>query len=185
MTRLAIALLLCLPLLASADEVAGVDVPEKAHVQTRNLVLNGAGIRTRFLFKVYVAALYLQKKQTTAEAVLADKGIKRVELHMLHKVDGDEFLGAFEKAIHENHTDEEYAPLDVRMTQLARVFHDVGEVKPGDVITLDYAAARTEVSVNGKVQGRIKGKDFYQALLKIWLGERPVNEDLKKGLLGG
>ncbi len=104
---------------------------------------------------------------------------------MMRKVDGDDFLGAFEKAIHENHTDEEYAALEARMTQLARVFHDVGQVKQGDVITLDYSGSRTVVSVNGKVQARIKGKDFYQALLKIWLGDNPVSDSLKRGLLGG
>lgn len=185
MTRLAIALLLCLPMLAFADTVAGVDVPEKAQVHSRTLVLNGAGIRTRFLFKVYVAALYLQEKKTTAEAVLADNGVKRVELHMVRKVDGDDFLGAFTKAIHENHTDEEYAPLEARMTRLADVFHEVGVVKPGDVITLDYFRARTVVSVNGEVQARIKGRDFYRALLKVWLGDSPVSGNLKKGLLGG
>lgn len=185
MRRIAFVFLLCLPMLAFADEVAGVHVREKVHVQSRNLVLNGAGIRTRFLFKVYVASLYLQKKRTTADAILADKGIKRVELHMMRKVNGDDFLASFEKAIHNNHTDAEYAPLDARMTRLAKVFHDVGQVTEGDVITLDYFAARTVVSVNGKVQARIRGRDFFRALLKIWLGDNPVSEDLKRGLLGG
>jgi hypothetical protein len=186
MKKLIAAVLLCLPMQVFALSVAGVDVPEKAHVDSRDLVLNGAGIRTKFLFKIYVGALYLEGKKTTADAVLVDSGAKRVALHIMRHLNGGDLMEAFNKAINANHTPEEYAPLAVRLIQFSRVFREVGEVKKGDVITLDYLpSAGTVVSVNGKEHGRIEGEDFYRALLKIWMGKKPVSEDLKKGMLGG
>ena len=53
-------------------------------------------------------------------------------------------------------------------------------------ITLDWTGAGTQLLVQGKPAGRpIEGEDFYRALLRIWLGDKPVQDDLKKALLGG
>ncbi len=186
MKKLIALLLMFLPLHAFAMNVAGLDLPEHARVQSRKLVLNGAGIRTKLFFKVYVAALYLEEKKTTAADVLADVRVKRIELHMMRTVDGDDFKDALNKGINANTTPEEHAALDTRLSRLSGVFREVGSVSEGDIITLDYSPrAGTVVSVNGKVHERINGMDFFRALLKIWLGDKPVSEDLKKGLLGG
>ncbi len=186
MKKLIVGVLLCLPLQAFAVKVAGVNVPDGAQVESRQLQLNGAGVRTVMMFKVYVAALYLENKKKTANDVLADTGVKRVELHVLRQLTAGKFMEAFNKAINENHTPEEYIPLAARLIRFSRAFREVGEVNPGDTITLDLTpAGETILRVSGKEHARIKGADFYRGLLRIWMGRNPVSDDLKKDMLGG
>ncbi len=178
-------LVLCLPLQAWAAKVEGVDLAEKVHMEAGELVLNGAGIRTKYMFKVYVAALYLGDKRTAAEDVLAQDKPMRVELHMLRHVDAGEFMEAFRQAIMANLTKDEFNHLALRFLTFAKVFTDVGQVDKGDVITLDYVpGAGTVVGVAGKERTRVEGLDFYRGMLKIWLGNNPVDASLKKKMLG-
>jgi hypothetical protein len=187
MRKLLCALLLCLPLHASAATVGDVKLQDKITIDKKELVLNGAGMRTKVIFKVYVGALYLPQKISTSEGIFADKGPKRVELHMVRHVNAGDFMEAFNKAINANHTPEEYAPIAARLLHFGSVFREVGEVDKGAIIILDYIpeSGLTILTVNGKEMTRIPGQDFYNALLKIWIGNKPVQESLKKEMLGG
>ena len=170
----------------NALELAGVKMSDKAQVGNASLQLNGAGIRTKYFFKVYVGALYLPQKQTSAEAIIADEHEHRMALHILRELSSEKLFSAFNEAIEANHTPAELAALDMQLKQMALIFDSVKEVKTGDVITLDYLpASGTQISVNGMARGTIAGAAFNRALLKIWLGNKPVQEDMKKGLLGG
>jgi hypothetical protein len=170
----------------SALEVAGVQLADKTQVGSASLQLNGAGIRTKFFFKIYVGALYLPQKQTSAEAIIADEHIHRMALYMLHDLGSKKLYGAFSEAIEMNQTPAALAAMDAQMKQMKQIFDAVNEVQPGDVITLDYApGSGTQISVNGKSFGTIAGAEFNRALLEIWIGNNPVQDDLKKGLLGG
>jgi flagellar motor switch/type III secretory pathway protein FliN len=171
---------------ASALEVAGVKLPDSINMGGRNLVLNGAGVRSKLFFKVYVAALYLVQKQTTANAIIPDENPQHVALHMLRDLSDEKLLHAFNEAIEANHTKLEMTQLDFSIKHMTEIFHQVKEVKTGDVIALDYLpGSGTQISVNGIPQGTIPGGLFHRALLKIWLGEEPVQADLKLKLLGG
>jgi hypothetical protein len=169
-----------------ALEVAGVKLPDTAQVGNANLQLNGAGLRTKFFFKIYVSALYLPQKQSVADPIIADEHEHRVALHILHELSSKKLYGAFSEAIEVNHTHAELVALDEQMKQMKQIFDEVKEVKPGDVITLDYLpASGTQIGVNGTVRGTITGTAFNRALLRIWLGSKPVQDDLKKAMLGG
>lgn len=171
---------------ASALEVAGVKLPDSVSLGNQNLVLNGAGLRTKFFFKIYVGALYLPEKQTSAEAVIADEHEHRVAMHILHELGSKKLFNAFNDAIENNHSAAEMAAMGAQIQQMKQIFDSVNEVKPGDTITLDYLpASGTRISVNGSERGVIAGTAFNRALLKIWLGKNPVQDDLKKGMLGG
>ncbi len=186
MKKLIALFLLCLTSQAFALEVAGVKLADNVQVGNVNLKLNGAGIRTKYFFKIYVGALYLPQKQTSGEAIIADEHEHRMALHILHELSSKKLFNAFSEAIEANHTPSELGALDVQIKQLAQIFDAVKEVKPGDVITLDYLpAGGTQISVNNTARGTIAGAAFNRALLEIWLGDKPVQEDLKKGLLGG
>jgi len=176
-------MLLLWALPGAALEVAGVNVADKAKVGTGELVLNGAGIRTRMVFKVYVGALYLTEKKSTTAEVLAQKGAKRVALSMLRELSAQQLNEAFENGIQANHSAAEVEAMKPRIAELLALFTDA---KKGDVILLDFLPeSGTVVSVNGQAKGKpIPGEDFYRALLRIWLGDKPVDGDLKKGMLG-
>lgn len=186
MKRFLLLVLFALSWSAQAVELEGVRIAEAAHVANSDLVLNGAGVRSVFIIDLYVAALYLDAKQTTAAAVLVNSGEKRVAMHLLRDISAEHLLSAFKKAIEKNHSAEELKSMQGQLNQFEQVFGKVGEAQKGSVINLDYQpGAGTQVSVNGVVQGVIPGAAFYTALLKIWLGEHPAQNDLKRKLLGG
>jgi hypothetical protein len=171
---------------ASAVELAGIQVPDKARVQGRDLVLNGAGARQRFFFNVYAMGLYLPEKKADAAAVLAQPGPKRISLHMLRNVGAESFSEALVEGLKENHSEAEFQALAPGVKALTDIMAEVKEAKKGMVIALDWTGTATRVSIDGRPVGQpIAGENFYRSLLRIWLGDHPVQNDLKKKLLGG
>ena len=187
--RLAMACLMgCLYLNApvQAAEIAGVKLAETHRTGDTMLVLNGAGVRSRFLFKVYVAALSLPVRQTQADAVLAAPPPRRMQLAMLRDVSADAFSEALRKGLAANVNAAQLAALSPRIAEFEARIKSQGEAREGDVYVLDETAAGMQLSVNGKPIGQpIAGPDFFRALLAVWLGDAPVQDDLKRALLGG
>jgi hypothetical protein len=172
---------------AQAVEVEGVKFEPTAQVGGAALVLNGAGLRTRVIIKVYVAGLYVPQKANNAAVLLAQKGPRRVVITMLRDVDAETFSGALTEGLQKNLGEAQFAGFKAQIDALRANFKAAGEAKKGDVIHLEFAPdTGTRVVINGKPQGSaIAGEDFYGALLRIWLGDKPVDGDLKKGWLGG
>jgi len=165
-------------------EISGVKLEEQ--IQPGNLILNGAGLRKRLFFKVYAIGLYLQKKTGDAEEAVASPGPKRVAIHMLRNVGAAEFSEALAEGIRANHSEAEAKALEPRVQALAALMAELQEAKKGMAIALDLKGDETHLLVDGKARGRpIAGEDFYRALLRIWLGPQPVQDDVKKALLGG
>lgn len=186
--RLLLACLLSLSgMSAGALELQGVKLDEQVQVADRPLVLNGAGVRSIFFIKMYVAGLYLTGKQTRTEAVLADPEVKRIALTVVvDDADPEHFLKGLRKGIEKNHSEQEMAALRERVDAFIKLFSPIKEVKKGNVIAFDWLPGTgTRVTFNGAELGRIDGEDFYRALLTVWIGNKPVSGDMKKGLLGG
>jgi len=185
MGRILVLLMLCSQL-ALAAEVAGVKVEERVRLGSTDLLLNGAGIRTRIVFKVYVGALYLPEKKSAAAEVLALKGAKRVSMTMLRDLGAKQLTDAVEDGIRANHSPAELAALKERVDALVAVMKEIGSAKEKTVIALDFLPeSGTRITVDGAARGKsIPGEDFYAALLRIWLGDKPVDPDLKKAMLG-
>lgn len=169
---------------AMSAEVAGLKLEEQ--IQPGNLVLNGAGLRKRLFFQVYAIGLYLPKKTASAEEAIASPGPKRVAIHMLRNVGAPEFSEALAEGIRANHDEAEAKALEPRVQALGAIMAEIKEARKGMAIALDFQGKETQLLVDGKPRGPpIAGEDFYRALLRIWLGPRPVQEDVKKALLGG
>ena len=184
-TRFAALLLaLGLPLPLLAAEVAGVRFEDKATVGGTELALSGAGLREKFIFDVYAIALYV--KDPKADRV-TQPGAKRIAIRMLRNVDADTFSKALVEGMQPNLDEATMKALELRIAELTAIMAQLKEAKKGMAITLDWLpAAGTQMTVDGRPAGApIAGEDFYQALLRIWLGEHPVQGDLKKALLGG
>jgi hypothetical protein len=188
-TRLRTALMVLLAICtfpSAAAEVAGVTLAPSVQVAGATLQLNGSGLRKRLFFKVYVAGLYVARTSTQAAELLSEPGPKRVAIHMLRDVGADTFTDALREGIQKNQSEAELAALEPRVNELAGVMKEVGEAKDGMNISLDWIpGGGTVIVVDGKARGKpIAGEDFYQALLRIWIGEHPAQDDLKKALLG-
>ena len=167
----------------SAATVSGVDVPDHATVKGTSLVLNGAGMRVKFFFDIYVCALYLPKAAHDTKTVLAETGPNRVLMHFVYKEVGREKLvEAWNEGFEDNSSKSELARLRERIDAFNAMFTTV---RRGDVVKLDYEPGTgTRVFIDGKDKGTISGKDFNDALLRIWLGKEPVTGSLKRAMLG-
>jgi hypothetical protein len=147
--------------------------------------LNGSGVRKRVFFDVYAIGLYLPNKTSSAEEAISGPGPKRVEIRMLRDVSADQFNDALADGIRANHSEADVKALEPKVKELAAIMAEVKEAKKGMAIALEWNGKATQVRIDGKPAGAaIEGEEFYRALLRIWLGEKPVQDDLKKALLG-
>lgn len=182
----ALALLSALTLQAhAAVEVRGVKFADTTTVAGQALQLNGAGVRVKVIIDVYAAGLYVGKRDASAQALLSQPGAKSMQIVLLRDLTGEDFADAMIKGFHKNNTDADVARFQGRLDELRKTMVSFGTVKKGTAIQLNLVpSAGIRTLVDGAQKGAdIQGDDFYAALLKIWLGAKPVDDDLKTGLL--
>ena len=178
--------LLSLGALAAQVDIAGVKLEDTADVGGSKLQLNGAGIRYKAVFKVYVAALYVGKKIATPEEFYAATGPKRISITMLRDIDSNELGKAFTKGFEENSSKGEMAKLIPGLVRMGQIFADQKKMVAGDMIVMDWVPGNgLIISAKGKPQGEsFKEIEFFNALMRIWLGSSPADWKLKDALLG-
>lgn len=175
---------------AHAAEIEGLKIEERVYLAQGlpELTLNGAGVRRKFVVaKTYVAALYLAEKKSVPEDVLSDSGPKRIAMHILQdEITAEQLIATLNDGLAANNQPPELAPLERRIRDLAAMMRQVGKVNQGGTIVIDYLPGiGTRFTINGIPRLTIPGEDFNRALLRIWLGDRPVDGRLKSALLGG
>ncbi len=178
-----IAALMAVPGLHAA-ELAGVRVADSVKVGNNELVLNGAGLRSKLFIKVYVGALYVGQKAATPAAIYDSATPRRMVLRLLRDLDADSLHSALDEGLRNNHTPAELSEMQAQAEQLAGIMKAIGKVREGDTISIDFSSEGVVVSQNGEVRGKVAGAGFAKALLKVWLGEKPADASLKKALLG-
>lgn len=175
------------PAVAVAPVIEGVRFDDATRVAGQELQLNGYGLRSAFIVKGYVAALYLPEKARNAAVVLGGRGPKRLQIRPLREVESEAFVRTIRDGMRENHSETQLRRFNDRLRQLDQAIAMVGTARKGDVINVDYSPdSGTVIAINGTPRGRpIPGEDFYQAVLRAFLGDKPVDRELKRGLLGG
>ena len=176
--------LLLPPLLAQADtKIAGVELQDSYRIDQQALLLNGAGVRSKMFVKVYVAALYVGETSNNPAAILAAPGAKSMQMTMLYQeVEAGKITQGWNDGFSANLTNAELEPLKQRLKKFNALFPPLYK---GDIVRMDYSPGTgTLLSINDRQLGHIEGADFFTALLKVWIGEQPVDKNLKKGLLG-
>jgi hypothetical protein len=171
---------------AFATEVAGVKFDESVTVNGAPLKLVGAGLRTKVVFKVYALGLYLTEKKNSVADILAAPGPRRVQIVVLRELTSEEFGNAFMHGLNANSDQAERSKLVTQTKQFGEMFASIPGLKKGDMLTVDWLpGSGTQCMLNGKnVGGVLQDQAFYNALLKIWLGDKPVDSTLKAQLLG-
>ena len=174
-------LALALPGSILAADVGGVKVPDTMTADGKMLKLNGAGIRKKAIFKVYVAGLYVENPSKDASALLSSSEAKQMHLWMLRDIKGANVSGAIADGFQLN-SKAALPQLQPRLDQLAKMIPDM---KEGDQMSLTFVPDKgTIVNVRGTDVGTIEGRDFADALFAVWLGPNSVQDDLKQTLLG-
>ncbi len=171
-----------------ALDVGGVKVEEKVKVANQDLVLNGSGMRyaAAGLVRVYVASLYLPQKRTTSAEIGALKGAKRMHLNLLREVNSNDFSKGLLGGMRANLPPSEQQKHFDSLLKLGSIFGQIPSLKKGETITVDsIPGTGTVILVNGKKVGEAFPDDtFFQALLQIWVGPKPIEDSLKPVLLG-
>lgn len=170
----------------AAVDVAGVKFEESLPVAGNQLVLNGAGIRTKFIIKVYAAGLYLQSRESTTEGVMKVAGPRRIRLVMLRDITSDDFGTAFMGGLNNNVSKEDQLKVITQISKYGENFAQIESLKKGDTLDTDWIpGVGSQAYLNGKKIGEVLPDIlFYNAILRIWLGEKPVDNSLKASLLG-
>ena len=166
---------------AGAGELAGVKLADTAKVGEQTLVLNGMGLRTKMIFKVYVAGLYLAAKQSDPAKILAEDSARRLEMQFMRSVGHEKIAEAWAECL-TNNTPNAGSDVQAGFKQLEGWTADMEE---GHKMTFTYEPGKgTEIAVQGAAKGSVAGKAFADAIFACWLGPVPPNAELKTGLLG-
>jgi Chalcone isomerase-like len=174
------------PVGAATVEVAGVKLEDRITVNNAPLQLNGAGVRYKAVFKVYTAGLYLGSKADTPEAVLTATGPKRMTITMLRDIDSAELGKLFSRGMEDNMEKSAFSKLIPGVLRMSQVFTNHKVLKTGETFVLDWVPGTgTVLTIKGQVEGEpFKEPEFFNALMRIWLGPKPADWQLKDALLG-
>lgn len=180
-----LAFAISLPAVAAVD-VHGYKFDDTNTVAGKELKLNGAGMRTKFIVKVYAAGLYLVEKKTTMAEIAKVEGPRRVTLIMARDISSDDFGKAFMDGLRDNVPVAEQNALVAQIGKFGEMFAAVPGLKKGDVLRIDWLpGVGTVCELNGKKLGEaVPDVAFYNAILRIWMGDKPVDRSLKPALLG-
>ena len=164
-----------------AGSLAGVNLPDTSSVEGKVLALNGLGLRTKFMVKVYVVGLYLEQKSSDPNAILQNDAPRQIVMKFLHSASKSQLADGFSESFDDN------AP-DAKKTlgaEIGRFLGALEAVKEGDQIVFTYLPVKgTTFALNGTDQLTVPGPAFGSLLFSVWLGPKPPSADLKKGLLG-
>ncbi|WP_229411259.1 MULTISPECIES: chalcone isomerase family protein [unclassified Massilia] len=174
-----------LPAWASVD-VNGYKFEDTTKVAGKDLKLNGAGMRTKLIIKVYAAGLYLPEKKSAVAEILKQDGPRRMTLQMARDISSEDFGKAFMDGLNENVDKAEKQRIVAQIGKFGEMFANVDGLKKGDVLHIDWIPSTgTQIELNGrKLIENVPDITFYNALLRIWLGDHPVDRSLKPALLG-
>ena len=179
-------ILICATAPARAIKISDVEIPDTLTPVNSDITLqlNGAGIREKFFMDIYIGALYLPEKSTSAAAILSSEKPASVLMHFLYStVSKEKITAGWTEGLEANHSPEEMRKLQPALDQFNQLFLTMHS---GDEIHIDHLPGKgTEVRINNEWRGKVDGDALFPALLKIWLGEHPVSESLKDAMLGG
>jgi hypothetical protein len=171
---------------ALSATLEGLQFEDQVRVANHELRLNGLGVRAAFIFKAYVAGLYLADKASTGQEVVLNQGPKRLQLRMMMEIGSPDIKKALVDGMRKNVSEAQWLGMQERAAEFSRTIDSIGVARLGDTISLDYVPdLGMTLAVNEVPRGSaIAGQDFYTALLEIFVGDNPVDTRLKRGLLG-
>ena len=170
--------------IAQGKDCKSVNFPDQTQIDGSNLMLNGLGLRqaTALKVNVYVAALYVAKTSSDANALLGSNTPSKLILQFVRNVGADDLRKGWSEGFEKNSKDQ----LPALKDRIATLNGWMSDVKTGERLTfIRKPGAGLQVDVNGAVKGTISGDDFARAFLAIWLGGDPPNPEIKAGMLGG
>ena len=165
-------------------DVNGVTVPRKIEFQGKSLQLNGAGGRSKMWLEVYVQALYLSQLSQDPQFIIDSDTEMAIRIEITSSMVSSSKLTKAMNAGFEKSASSNLNQLRPRIEEFKTFLSDM--ITEKDVFVLAYNPLDQTINVykNEVLKGKIPGFDFKKALFGIWLSDKPVDETLKKHLLG-
>jgi len=180
-TVLFLALLLTLPASATV-RISGIEFSPSVAINGSEVPLRGGGLfRYAVVFRVYTGVLYAPGEVAPDQILDADVP-KRLELHYLMAISGDDFRRSGSTLLEKQQTPEVLASLAERLETFNAAYRDV---EAGDRYALEYHPdTGTRLLKNGEELVRVPGLDFARAYFGIWLDPRePLSARFRDDLL--
>ena len=164
--------------------ISGVALPGTMQAGASSLLLNGGGVRVKFFMDIYVAGLYLSAKNNNGDAVAKANEAMGVKIHIVSGlVTSDKMIDAIKEGFKKS-TGDKLTPLQARIDKFVKVF-SLEPIVKGNEFDITYNPTDgVKIAKGGKTLETIAGLDFKTALWGIWLGNEPVDKNLKAGMLG-
>ena len=91
---------------AQAADLDGVSMPEIRMVNGTQMRLNGIGLRTFSILgiRIYVAGLYLERRNDNPDAILRSSEMKLLDIRFLRDVDAEDARKAWKESFEQNCT---------------------------------------------------------------------------------
>jgi len=164
-----------------AATLAGVTLPDTEQAGGKTLVLNGMGIRTKYMVKVYIGGLYLEQKSSDANAIIKSDAPKQIVMKFVHGASKSQMRDAFDEGFSNNSPE----ATKTMKAQIDQFLNGLDAVKSGDEMVVTYVPGTgSTLAINGQNKATITDPAFGPVLFSVWLGPKPPNADLKKGMLG-
>jgi hypothetical protein len=158
-----------------------VKLPDKLRAEGVDLFLNGTGIRKATIFRVevYTAGLYISQPSANPEAIVNSLTPKMIAMRFTRNVSGADVISAWQKGIDQNSPDAgRFADA------LRQLTSGLGDIREGEELRVTFLSEAVTLQKPGAIENTVSSGDFSKAVLRIWLGNNPPDEGLKRGLLG-
>ena len=167
----------------NAEKIEGIDMPDSLEVGKSKLVLNGAGVRSKFFMDLYVGGLYLQNKSNNPQEIIEANQPMAIRLHIISSLITSKKMENATMEGFENATKGNIEPIKSEIERFISVFKE--NIEKNDIFDLLYLPGEgLEVYKNDELKSRIHGLAFKQALFGIWLSDKPAQKSLKEEMLG-
>jgi hypothetical protein len=168
---------------AEAKVVKGTTIPDSFSVGGTALVLNGTGIRTKFMMSIYLGALYLKAKGSNGAAIAAADEPMNVRLHIVSSLITPERMAESTREGFTKSAGGNVGPYRAGMEAFIGTFKD--GITVGDRFDITYLPGKgVQVFKNGALKSTVPGLAFKKILYGIWIGPNAIQEPLRQGMLG-
>lgn len=163
-------------------ELEGFKFSDEIKIESEKLILNGLAVRkaTIFNIKILVAGLYLTTKSNGQDLIINSTSTKVIQIRFMKSLSSEKISNMWSEQLLKRCLKDCIA-LKEQATLLGKLMIDI---KSGDSLNFTFFEDHVKVLLSNNNSGKIQGKTLPKALLSLWIGEKPLDENLKNGLLG-
>lgn len=152
-----------------------------ANAYAQDLTTNGMAAFSSLRTTYYIGALQLSASTANADAILSSASPQAMRIKVRNDWSPRRFSSLWSDAIFLNSSDDE---LNVQTDNINDFLElPKGYLLPGDEILIEFDGTESRVSLNDIAILEVKGKAFFNTLLRTWIGNKPPSRGFKDGLL--